>query len=65
MKIFMTIVRVVIAAVAAVVIFLVPFWVTGPNGTTIDTNGAIIDLVAAVVLIAMIVWMWVDRKNLV
>lgn len=60
----MTIVRVVIAALAAVVVFVTPFWITGPAGTTIDTTGAFIDLVAAAVFVAMVVWMWVDRRDL-
>jgi hypothetical protein len=64
MKIFMTIVRVVIAALAAVVMFVTPFWVATPDGTTIDSSGAIIDGVAAAVFIAMIVWMWIGRKDL-
>lgn len=64
MKIFMTIVRVVIAALAAVLVFVTPFWVQSPSGTTIDTNGVVIGAVGAVVFIAMVVWMWIDRKNL-
>ena len=64
MKIFMTIVRVALALIAAVVLFVEPFWVQSPSGTTIDPTGALIDAVAAIVLIGMVVWMWIDRKNL-
>lgn len=64
MKIFLTIVRVTIALFAAVVLFVTVLNVETPSGTTISTEGAVIDGIALVVLAAVLVWMWVDRRNL-
>lgn len=64
MKIFMTIVRVAVALLAAVVLFVTPFWSESPDGRTLLTDGAVIDAVAALVFLATVVWMWLDRKNL-
>lgn len=65
MKIFLTILRVGIAGLAAVVLFVTVFWVETPSGRTIDTAGAITDAVALVVLVAMLAWLWIDRGNVV
>lgn len=65
MKIFLTIVRVGIALLAAVVLFVTVAWFETPQGRTISVPGAITDAVALVVLVAMILWLWLDRRNVV
>lgn len=64
MRLLWTIVRLVIAVLAAVVLFVTVFFVDTPSGTSIETSGAITDAVALVVLVAAVWSLWRDRERL-
>jgi hypothetical protein len=59
-----TLARIVIALLAIGTALVTVFFVTGPSGTTVDSNGAVIDAVALVVLIAVAWSLWRDRRSL-
>ncbi len=58
MDLFWTIVRLILAVIAGVVLFVTELFVTGPGGTTIDRTGAAVDAVALIVLVAIIWSLW-------
>ncbi len=65
MDLFWTIVRLIVAVVAAVVLFVTELFVAGPNGVTaIDRTGAIVDAIALAVLVAIIWSLWRDGATL-
>lgn len=64
MKLLWTIVRIVVAVAAVFVMATALAFVQGPSGTTVDTSGALIDVVAAVVLVAAVWSLWHDRARL-
>lgn len=49
-----------LAAVATIA--LVVFFVSTPNGTTIDPSGAVIDAIAVVILVVGLWSLWRDRR---
>ncbi len=64
MDLFWTIVRLIVAVIAGVVLFVTDLFVTTPSGTTIDRTAALVDGVAIVVLIAIIWSLWRDGATL-
>ena len=44
-------IRAVVIAVALVVLFLTPLFVTGPSGTTIEPVGAVVDALAVLAIV--------------
>ena len=54
----------VLILVAIFTMSVTVFWISSPSGTTIDPNGAIVDAVALVVLIAAGWSLWRDRARL-
>ena len=65
MRLLWTLIRVVIAISALVVISVTVFFISSPSGTAIDTTGAITDAIAVLVLIVAIWSLWRDRARLV
>ncbi len=64
MRALWTIVRILVALAAIGVTIVTPFFRGDAGGTTIDTNGAVIDAVAVVVLVAALWSLWRDRARL-
>lgn len=64
MRLLWTIVRLVIAVLAGVVLFVAALFVETPSGTSIATSGAITDAIALVVLVAAVWSLWRDRERL-
>lgn len=64
MRIVWTLVRIAVALVTLAALFLTPLFITGPSGTSVDTTGALIDAVAIVVLVAVLLSLWRDRRAL-
>jgi hypothetical protein len=52
-----TVVRILLALLALGTLFITPLWMEGPGGTEIVVVGAVIDLVALAVLVA-VAWSW-------
>ena len=59
-----TVLRVLLILGAIFTMSVTVFWISSPSGTTIDTNGAIADVVALVVLVAAGLSLWRDRARL-
>jgi hypothetical protein len=58
------IVRILLALASVATLFVTALFVSSPSGTTIDPSGAIVDLIAVIVL-ALIAWsIWRDRRAL-
>lgn len=62
MRIVWTLVRIVLTLGALATLFVTPLSVAGPSGTSVDTNGALIDAVAVIVLLATLYAIWRDRR---
>jgi hypothetical protein len=59
-----TIARVVILLAALATTFVTILFVSGPGGTSIDPNGAIVDAIALIVIVAVAWSLWRDRASL-
>jgi hypothetical protein len=60
-----TVVRILVLLAALATLFVTPLFVSSPSGTSIDTNGAVIDAIALLIL-AVVAWsLWRDRRALV
>jgi len=59
-----TIARIIVALLALGTTAVTALFVTGPSGTSVDPNGALIDAVALVILIAVAWSLWRDRGSL-
>ena len=64
MRALWTIARILLALLALATSFVTVLFVTGPSGTSVDPNGAVIDAVALVVLVAVAWSLWRDRGRL-
>ncbi len=64
MRIVWTLVRALIALAAVGILLVTPVFVTGPNGTSIEPAGALIDAIALVVLVGVLWSLWRDRSRL-
>ena len=64
MRAIWTIVRLLALAAAAVVTLVTVLFVSGPAGTTIDVTGALIDVLALAVIVAVLWSLWRDRSAL-
>jgi hypothetical protein len=60
-----TIARILVLLAALGTLFVTPLFVSSASGTSIDTNGAVIDAIALLIL-AVVAWsLWRDRRALV
>jgi hypothetical protein len=50
--------------VALGTLFVVPLFVSSPSGTSVETSGAVIDLIAIAVLVLAAWSLWRDRSAL-
>lgn len=64
MRALWTIARILLALLALAASFVTVLFVTGPSGTSVDPSGAVIDVIALVVLVAVAWSLWRDRGRL-
>ena len=63
MRIFWTIYRVLVIVFALGILFVTPVFVTGPNGTTLDPQGSLIDALAIAALTVSAGSLWSERSR--
>lgn len=59
-----TLVRIVVALAALGALLLTPLFVSSPSGTTIESAGAVIDLIALAALVVDAWSLWRGRRTL-
>ena len=64
MRAVWSVARILVALLALATAFLAVLFVTGPGGTRVDVNGAVIDAVALAFLVAVAWSLWRDRRSL-
>jgi hypothetical protein len=63
MRILWIAVRALLVLAALATLVVTPLFVTSPAGTSVDTNGAVIDAIAVVVLVLVAWSLWRDRRR--
>lgn len=63
MRIFWTIYRVLVIVFSVGVLFLTPLFMTGPNGTTVDPQGSLLDALAIAALTVSVGSLWTERRR--
>jgi hypothetical protein len=64
-RLLWTIVRILVLLAALATLLLTVLFVSSPSGTSVDTNGAIIDGIALVIFVLVAWSLWRDRHSLV
>jgi hypothetical protein len=64
-RLLWTIVRFLVLLAALGTLLLTVLFVSSPTGTSVDTNGAVIDGIALVVFVLVAWSLWRDRHSLV
>ena len=63
MRLFWILARVVLIVLALLTSVVTVLFVSGPSGTTVEPGGAVIDLIALVVVIACVASLWRDLRG--